>query len=49
MPPTGFKTLTIREELYKDIEKEAKKNGKKVAQHVTDILQEAISLEVPAE
>ena len=47
MPPKGFKTLTIREELYKDIKEEADKNGKKVSQHVTEILQEAIQMEVP--
>jgi len=48
MPRKGYRSTTIKEDLYKETEEEAKKRGVSVMRFIADCLKSAI-IEVPAQ
>jgi len=49
MPPTGYKTITVKEELYEKVKEKANSQNVKVAQKASDYLVQGIENEVIAE
>ena len=47
MPPKGFKSITIKTELYEKVAEKANKESKTITQKTTEILEQ--DLGVPAE